>query len=155
MVTCLSDGSRRGAAVQWADMAPRAMAVSLLALWDDQSWASVAQSTLRDEVEVSRVSIATPPLKFILPYPSGCGTCAPIRDSQSEEIGPHGLWRTTAPIIVRSAPTDYAPEVARLPVNSALWPIDVGEAWSRVYGRAGVVTYTGYVRTSFIRRTNK
>jgi hypothetical protein len=155
MMTCLPDGGRRGAAVRWAGVAPSAMAVSILAVWDDQSWANVARSTLRDEIEASRVSLATPPLKFILPYPSGCGTCAPIRDSQSEEIGPRELWRTTAPIIVRSAPTDNASEVARLPVNSALWSINVGEAWSRVYGRAGAVTYTGYVRTSFITRTNK
>jgi hypothetical protein len=155
MMTCLRGGSRREAAVRWTGMAPGAIAVSLLALWDDQSWASDTQSTLRDEVEASRVSIAAQPLRLILPYPSGCGTCSPTRDSQSEEIRPLRLWGTTAPIIVQSAQTDNAPEVARLPVNSALWLIAVVEAWSRVYGRAGAVTYTGHVRTRFITRTNK
>jgi len=52
--------------------------------------------------------------------------------------------------VVRSAATDVSPELARLPIGAALWPVEVDGAWSRVRGRAGAVGYIGYVRTGSI-----
>jgi hypothetical protein len=79
---------------------------------------------------------------------------APQRTTEPEEPAPLRLWRTTAPAVVRSAPTDAAPELARLPTGAGLWLIEVGEVWSRVHGRAGVLVYTGYIRTDSITQTD-
>jgi hypothetical protein len=76
------------------------------------------------------------------------------RATKLEETAPLRLWRTTAPAVVRSAPTDTAPELARLPTGAGLWPIQVGEVWSQVQGRAGAVVYTGYIRTDAITQTD-
>jgi hypothetical protein len=65
----------------------------------------------------------------------------------------HGLWRTTAPASLRTAPSDSAPELLLLPAGAALWPITLDGAWSRVRGRAGAVDYDGFVRTTVITRT--
>ena len=80
---------------------------------------------------------------------------SPNYATQSVKTPPLGLWRTTTPAIVRSAPTTTAPELAHLPVNAALWLIEVGETWSRVRGRAGAITYMGYIRTESITQINR
>ncbi|MFZ4406578.1 MAG: hypothetical protein ACOYOH_04515 [Paracraurococcus sp.] len=68
---------------------------------------------------------------------------------------PHGLWRTTAPASLRTAPSDTAPELLLLPTGAALWPISFDGAWSRVRGRAGAVDYDGFVHTTAITRTDR
>jgi hypothetical protein len=81
-------------------------------------------------------------------------TRAPQCATETEETAPLRLWRTTAPAVVRSAPTDTAPELARLPTGAGLWLIEVGEVWSQVHGRAGVLVYTGYIRTDSITQAD-
>jgi hypothetical protein len=94
-------------------------------------------------------------LLFTLPPERDRGTRSPRPPNAPDETAQFGLWRITTPTVVRSAATDASPEVVRLPVGAALWPIEVGQTWSRVRGRAGTVVYIGYVHTSSMTRTDR
>jgi hypothetical protein len=112
-------------------------------------WLSASAKNLQRGAEMGTQMVFTVPPE----RERGTGSLRP--PNAPNETAPFGLWRITTPTVVRSAATDASPEVVRLPVGAALWPIEVGQTWSRVRGRAGTVVYTGYVRTSSMTRTDR
>jgi hypothetical protein len=155
MPTHFPNFRRQGQVMLRAGIAPCAVVFSLLPLCSDQASTSAGLPGTADEVETPQASPATLPLHPILHSQRSSCASTSIREGQPKEIAPLGLWRTTAPTTVASATNESAPELARLPVNAALWPTEVREMWSRVRGYAGAVTYTGYIRSISIMPADK
>jgi hypothetical protein len=93
--------------------------------------------------------LASPPRR-----PGDVGS-SPQRGDDPGRAAPHGFWRTIAPTIVRSEASGASLEVAGLPVGAKLRPLEIGETWSRVRGRAGAIEYEGYVPTRSITRADR
>ncbi len=84
----------------------------------------------------------------------------PLKDTQPGRAGNDSIYGRTGhcSLYGRNAcrcTIDTAPQLARLPILAALWTIEVGEAWNRVHPHAGAATYSDYVRTSSVMRTDK